>query len=497
MSPIGNMQRMLAPVLVFFMLTMPGSVHAHAFGRTYSLPVPVWLYMYGTVAALLLSVIVCALLVTAEGTAKSGLAEPSRSFKTGSTIHGLLRPIRWGSVALLAFSIFTGLFGIRNAYFNFNMTFFWIICFLGLLYLSALIGDFFKLINPWDNLIQIIQARLPFSFQGRQTYPESWGLYPALALYVVLIWIELFAATTPWSLSWVLLAYTLLNCLAAWWWGREAWFSKGEVFNVLFGFAARMSPWSFSPLKNSFSNAIQIRKTGWCRALLNQPVTHLSTLLFVLFMLSSTAFDGLKETVIWKDVFWGNIYPWLAPQLGDNTIVMYPLFKQLEMAFDSMVMGLSMFVYFSLYWVCMVCIRWLTGSQHSTRELALRFTLSLVPIAFVYNFAHYYTLLFTQGVHMPRLMIDPFGWGWNPLDVKSILPKPIFLDGGWIWHSQVAVIVLGHIVSVYLAHVEALHLFQNSKQALWSQIPMLVLMIFLTSMGLWIMAQPMSAGGRF
>lgn len=484
-------QRVSTSLFGLFLLVFPSFAKAHAFGRTYSLPVPVWLYMYGTVAALLLSVIVCALVVTAD---KS--SQPQAALKV-KTIHRMTRFLMWGSASLMVFAILTGFVGIRNAYFNFNMTFFWIICFLGLFYLSAMFGNFFRLINPWENVIRILQLRNPSAFKGRRAYPQAWGLYPALALYVVLIWIELFGGTNPWSLSWVLLAYTGLNLMAAWWWGRESWFSQGEVFNVLFGFAARISPWSFKRLDDTSSSPIQIQKSGWCHALLDQPVTHVSVLMFVLFMLSSTAFDGLKETVIWKEVFWGNIYPWLAPQLGDNTIVLYSLFKTLEMVFDSTVMGLSMFVYLSLYWVCIASIRWITGSELSTKQLALRFALSLVPIAFVYNVAHYYTLLFTQGVHMPRLIIDPFGWGWNPFDVKFILPKPIFLDGGWIWHSQVGVIVIGHIVSVYLAHVEATKIFKTRKQALLSQIPMLILMIFLTSMGLWIMAQPMSAGGRF
>lgn len=491
MNPSCLIQRVSVSLFVVLLTLFPQLANAHAFGRTYSLPVPVWLYMYGTVAALLLSVIVCALVVTADESRK-----PRVSLKV-ATIRSAVRFLEWGSVVLLFFSISTGLIGIRNAYFNFNMTFFWIVCFLGLFYLSAIFGNFFRLINPWENLIRLIQNRYPASFQGQSPYPESWGVYPALVLYVVLIWIELFGATNPWTLSWILLAYTLVNLLAAWWWGREAWFTHGEVFNVLFGFAARISAWAYHRLNEPACKHIQVYRSGWCNALMQQPVVHFSALLFVLFLLSSTAFDGLKETVIWKEVFWGNIYPWLAPKLGDNTIALYPFFKKLEVAFDSLVMALSMFVYLSLYWICIVSIRWITRSELSTQQLALRFTLSLVPIAFVYNVAHYYTLLFTQAVHLPRLMIDPLGWGWNPLDIKSFLPKPIFLDGGWIWHSQVGAIVLGHIVSVYLAHVEATKIFKTRSQALLSQLPMLVLMIFLTSMGLWIMAQPMSAGGRF
>jgi hypothetical protein len=34
---------------------------------------------------------------------------------------------------------------------------------------------------------------------------------------------------------------------------------------------------------------------------------HWSLLLFVLFMLSSTAFDGIHDTVPWVDIFWTSL----------------------------------------------------------------------------------------------------------------------------------------------------------------------------------------------
>jgi hypothetical protein len=63
-----------------------------------------------------------------------------------------------------------------------------------------------------------------------------------------------------------------------------------------------------------------------------------------------------------------------------------------------------------------------------------------------------------------------------------------------VWHVQVGLILVGHIVSVYLAHVEALRIFPSSRKAAVSQLPMLVLMMVFTTLGLWILSLPISAG---
>jgi len=47
---------------------------------------------------------------------------------------------------------------------------------------------------------------------------------------------------------------------------------------------------------------------------------------------------------------------------------------------------------------------------------------------------------------------------------------------------------------VYLAHLQALKLFPSGRQGVWSQLPMLALMMLLTSVGLRILSLPISAG---
>ena len=63
-----------------------------------------------------------------------------------------------------------------------------------------------------------------------------------------------------------------------------------------------------------------------------------------------------------------------------------------------------------------------------------------------------------------------------------------------MWHTQVGLILLGHIVGVYLAHVVALRNFSNTQRAVLSQLPMLLLMVIFTTMGLWILSLPIASG---
>src|SRR3546814_8283871 len=63
--------------------------------------------------------------------------------------------------------------------------------------------------------------------------------------------------------------------------------------------------------------------------------------------------------------------------------------------------------------------------------------------------------MFTQGVKIISLLSDPFGWGWNLFGTAGLLRAPILPSMSMVWHTQVGLILFGHIVSVYIAHVEA------------------------------------------
>jgi len=64
------------------------------------------------------------------------------------------------------------------------------------------------------------------------------------------------------------------------------------------------------------------------------------------------------------------------------------------------------------------------------------------------------------------------------------------INAGLLWKVQVICIVLGHVVSIFVAHHAAVLIYKKKKMVLVSQLPMLFLMICYTVFSLWIIAQP-------
>lgn len=468
---------------------LPCAVAAHSFGRSYTLPVPVWMYLYGASAALVLSFLICAYFIREPRAAAA--PDPQAQFAEGwlESAAGWRRTLQVLSVLGLWSCIATGWFGTNNPYANFNMTFFWIVFVLGLSYLTALVGDLYASINPWRVMTLWIERLRPASFRGRIPYPDRLSYWPALLLYMAFIWIELFAQTGPRYLSLGLLAYTALNFAGAWLFGREAWFRHAEFFAVFLRLIAKIA--IFGRVREASGRA------RWrLRRALVQPdrAEHPSLLLFLLFMLSSTAFDGLRETAPWVRLYWKDFYDWMRPWVGDNIVESYALFKPLYLAWQTFALLLSPWLYLGIYLLFIALLRVVTRSGYPILELGLRFAYTLLPIALVYNLTHYYTLFIGQGTQIVRLASDPFGWGWNLFGTTHWLLQPLILPADLVWHTQVGLILSGHIASVVLAHREALRIFPDHRTATLSQLPMLLLMVGFTTLGLWILSLPISPG---
>jgi hypothetical protein len=480
---------LLVAVAVALCGASPGTL-AHSFGTVYNLPVPFSLYAYGATAALVVSFLIVAYFAGVPTAGTAGRGAGGRPVRTLARIGGgwLLMP-RITAVFALALAIVAGFVGTRDQFANINMTLFWIIFVLGCLYLTAIVGDVYALANPWRVLCDLIERAFPRAFRRRVAYPSKLGYYPALALYIAFIWVELFGHTQPRSLAVLLLAYTAINIAGAVVVGKGTWFTYGEFFAVMFRLVGKIAPIEYVKDAGAVEHyGIRVRKPFV--GLLEEPAEHGSLLLFVLFMLSSTVFDGIHETLPWVNVFWKHIYPALAAWVNQPYLVLVDFYYYWQW----LTLVVSPVIYLAMYLFFIWLAKMTAASATPVRTLALRFALSLVPIAFVYNVTHYYTLLVSQGAKIVPFISDPFGFGWDLFGTAKAMSTPIILDAGGVWHTQVGLILLGHIVGVYLAHVEALRAFPTARRALLSQIPMLLLMVIFTTAGLWILSLPIAAG---
>jgi hypothetical protein len=469
------------------------SAHAHVFTQPYTLPVPFSIYAFSATGALLLSFVIVGLFAVAPSLGR--LALPRRSIGSSVSAHGFFGNLgRAISVALLLLCIATGFAGNQNAFVNFNMTFFWIGFVLALPYAVALVGDFYAPINPWKSLAHLAERATGLPFDGLIRYPARLGYWPGLVLYIAFIWLELFGQLLPRGLAGALSIYTLVNLLGAYVFGIRDWFEHGEFFGIFLRLMGKMSPWAGSWDSGSAARAEGSRWRAPFVGLLDEPAKDLSLVLFILFMLSSTAFDGLHSTLPWVSLYWKGIYPDIAPWLSPSPGKLFQLSSQIYYLWQWFMLVLSPFLYLLVFTAFVWSMKRFTRSTLTLRALVLRFAMSLVPIAFVYHLTHYYTLLFSQGSQLVKLASDPFGVGWDLFGTAQANLPPVMFDVGGIWITQVVLILFGHIVSVYLAHVEALRIFASPRRAAFSQVPMLVLMMVFTNLGLWILSLPIAGG---
>lgn len=463
-----------------------GPAAAHGFGALYNLPVPFWLYGWTAGATVVVSFLIAALFLTGRAGASGGRA---LTVTPPPGAHGLRLVLAAVAVFLLGLCIATGYFGNRDPVRNFSMPFFWVIFLLLLPYLTVLIGNVYALLNPWQTLAGWLDRVWRGFARGRVAYPERLGDWPALVLYLAFIWFELFGTGKPRALAEFLTAYTLLNLAGVWLVGARAWFRHCELFAVFLRLVGHMAPIEYAQ-DESGRRIIRLR---WPFAgLLAHRPAHLSTVVFALAMLSTTAFDGLAATQWWVRLFWGDPTGLLTQWAGAKPVSAIGTVRPWFIAWETVWLLMSPFLYLGLYLLTIRLAKLLTGSARPTRELALDFGFTLLPIAVVYHITHYATLILTHGLKVISLASDPFGRRWDLFGTALQFRAPILPDMGVVWHSQVGLILLGHIISIWLAHVVALRVFGSRWLALRSQLPMLVLMVAFTVFGLWILAQPLT-----
>jgi hypothetical protein len=476
--------------LTMFLAAAPGLAVAHSFGRLYTLPLPFWLYAWGAMAALVLSFVAVSLLPSVpESTPKPAAAPraPARSYRLPAT---LLLAVRLAALGCLAVCIVTGFWGHADAYANVNMTLFWIVFVLAFAWACALTGDWYALVNPWHNLALALQKWLPRYGQGIWRGPEAMLDWLAFFLYCGFITLELLGRTTPLLLAQVLLGYTLFNLWMAGVFGLERWFNRGEFFAVFFRLISLMAPLL---VQRHADGVVRLHWRLPFSGLHGSSARSWGELLFVLFMLASTAFDGLRETKLWVGLYWTDFYAAHREYFGQNPFAAFPKLQALYFWWQAAAIWLCAWLYLGVYCLGMGLSRLAAQSRMGFKDFCLRFAYSLLPIALVYHVTHYWTLLLTQGLKIFPLASDPFGTGADYLGTAGWFQRAIIPDMDWVWHAQVGLIVLGHVISVVVAHQVAVRLLGARAAAIWSQLPMLLLMLALTTIGLWVLSQPLQS----
>ena len=96
--------------------------------------------------------------------------------------------------------------------------------------------------------------------------------------------------------------------------------------------------------------------------------------------------------------------------------------------------------------------------------------------------------------YLLAVISDPLATGADYLGLGTYYVTTGFLSTHHsveiIWLAQAGIVVLGHILSLILAHGIAVRLFGTAKRAALSQTPLAIFMILYTWLGLWLLASP-------
>jgi hypothetical protein len=441
---------------------VPAIASAHAFGQQYTLPLPFQFYAFGAVCALVASFVFLGLYSKPDPSRANIVAiRQTFAIRRWTYIEIFLRTL--GILGFIA-TILCAFVGPQDFTLNPAPELFWTVLLLGFTYLSVFIGDLWRFVSPFETFARILLVK---KSEPVLHYPLWLGYFPALAFYFALIWFELLsggAGAVPAIVGEVLIGYSVVSGIGAGIFGVEEWFTHADFFTVFFGLIGL-----FAPIKIE-RNLISLQAPA--ERLVLEQTGRMSLLLFILFMLASTAFDGLEETQIW----WNTLYSSLIQ------IQLYPLERDV-------IFLASPFIFLALYGCAIYLMRIFTRTRLQYTTLLLRFAYSLIPIAIAYNFAHYFTLLVNGIQALFAMASDPLAKGWNIFGTAHYQVNIGLIGAKQVWYAQFSAILLGHIIATYVAHRIALREFPTRGQVLFGQLPMLLLMVFYTVFGLWILSQ--------
>ncbi len=469
-KPPAHLGRRLAVLTIGLGLTglaLPATALAHGIVGRADLPIPGWLFAWTAALVMVISfVALFRLWSKPRGRAPSRLLLRAPVF------------LEWvcAAIGLFGFGavVVAGLFGMQNFTSNLAPTFIYVIFWVGIPIASAFLGDVFRPFNPWRTVARLAAWLLrlaggrPGPLLGH--YPQRLGRWPAALTLASFAWLELVypSKDDPHLLAILALVYATLQLIGMACFGIETWTTRADGFSVYFGFIAMLAPLHWSERR------LYLR---W--PLLGAREIDLlpGTAAVLCVLIGSTSFDGFSNGELWYAI---------APSMqsfferfGFTAIGGYELEGTIGL----------------IFWILFVAGIYNLGIwgmsravSVSRRDLASEFLHTLLPIAFGYMLAHYFSLLVLQGQAMGYLVSDPLGQGKDFFGTSNFLINYNLISFAAIWYVQILAIVAGHVGGLVLSHDRGLVSFRSPQDSIRAQHWMLIVMVGFTCLALWILS---------
>jgi hypothetical protein len=360
---------------------------------------------------------------------------------------------RGAGLLALAATLYFGFVGPDTPFRNLAVLVVWVAFWAGYVASTYLVGNTWPVVNPFRTLATLLPTLdLP--------YPERLGSWPAVAALLGLVWLEVVSplADDARLLATVVAGYGLLTLAGSVAVGPEAWFDRVDPLSKAFAYYGRVAP------VERTAEGLRLRLPG---AALpgTRLVTGADEVAFVVALLFVTTFDGLVGTG-----------PWAAFARALAGVGVPPLAVYLA----AYLAGIALF--YGAFRLAVASARRTAETFVSSSELARRFAPSLLAIAAGYHLAHNLGALLTLAPTLISVAADPFAPPQNPPQLAGL---PAWFDG-----LELAFVLVGHLVAVWVAHAAAYELFPGRLQAVRSQYGVTLAMVLYTMTSLFVVATP-------
>ncbi|MGZ4625816.1 MAG: hypothetical protein ACXV3S_05925 [Kineosporiaceae bacterium] len=438
----------------------PAALVAHGIGSREDLPLPLGWAIAGAATAVVVSFVLLGALWREPrlNVEKAGRPLPAALARVLDS-RVFRRTLAGAGLAFAGYALLALLFGPDDARSPVPWVVY-VLLWVGLVPASVLFGPVWRQLNPLRTGHALLNRALGLDpREGVRDLPRAVGWWPAAIGLSGFAWLEL-VSPDPAALSTLRLAialYCAVQLLAALVFGSR-WFDHGDAFEAWSGLYGKISPLGRRPADGVL--------------VLRAPLVGLDGLApapglvaTVAVMLGSTAYDGLSGSSAWARLL--QSHGW-SRQSGGTVGLLATLLA---------IAGL---------FVLCSAVAGRIGGGLGVAESARSFAPSVVPVSLGYVMAHYYSFFVVEGQHAFIRLSDPLGIGANWLGTSHLEVSYALVSPTLVADVQVVAIVIGHVLGVVVAHDKAVSLFPRAR-AVAGQIPLLVLMVTLTCLGLFLL----------
>jgi hypothetical protein len=365
----------------------------------------------------------------------------------------LLRALaRAGAVGVLVATVVVGYLGPTTGARNLAVLVVWVGWWGGYVASTYLFGNSWPTLDPF----RTVAAALP---SLDREYPERLGAWPSVAGLLLLVWVEVASplADDPRLLASVVAAYAAATVVGTVVFGTDRWFGTVDPIARAFRYYGRLAPVGVD------DGRVRLRLPGG--ALPRTTLDGIDDVAFVVTLLFVTTYDGFVATG-----------PWAAGARAAAGAGVPPLVVYL----GAYLAGAALF--YLAYRTAVRVGRRRAETYLSATYLARRFAPSLVPIAAGYHLAHNLGSVLVLSPTLAAVAAAPLSPPASPPQLAG-LPA-------WFGGVELACVLLGHLLAVWVAHATAYDLFPSRLQAVRSQYGVTAVMVGYTMLSLWIVAEP-------